>query len=271
MFNKTKALVILAALSAATAAAAQSVGETPAPAPEALDSGAPAVTAPAAEAPAPAAPEAETPAPATTEPSAPDAVATPGAPDAVMTPGAPAAGLPEGQTAPDPSSDPATGVPAASADAAQPGETYLSESFGDWTMRCILTEDGNDPCQLYQLLQDEEGNNVAEISLFGLPPGGEAAAGATIVTPLETLLTEQLTLQVDGAQARRYPFSFCSTIGCFARVGFTDEEVTQFKRGRVAGLSIVPAAAPDQRVNLDVSLSGFTAGYDAVNAANADN
>lgn len=147
-----------------------------------------------------------------------------------------------------------------------PGTTYTSATFGSWEQRCIRAEDGSDPCQLYQLLKDEAGNSVAEISLFGLPAGQAAAAGATIIAPLETLLTEQLTISVDGATPKRYPFTWCAPIGCIARVGFTASEIEQFKKGSKATMSIVPVAAPDQRVNLDISLSGFTAGFDAVAA-----
>jgi len=153
----------------------------------------------------------------------------------------------------------------------QVGDTYVADVQGDWEIRCVRTEDGQDPCQLYQLLQDENGNSVAEIGMFALPAGQQAAAGATIITPLETLLMQQITIAVDGGAAKRYPFTFCSQVGCFARVGFTADEVAAFKRGRQATMTIFPAAAPDQPVNLAISLSGFTAGYDAVAAANADN
>lgn len=155
------------------------------------------------------------------------------------------------------------GEPAEGADPeGQVGETYVEAEFGDWSLRCLRREDGNDPCQLYQLLLDGEGNAVAEISLFPLPSGGQAAAGATIVAPLETLLTEELTLDVDGTGARRYPFTFCNRAGCVARVGFTADEVQQFRGGNAARLTIVPAAAPDQTVDLTISLSGFTAGFE---------
>ena len=149
------------------------------------------------------------------------------------------------------------------------GETYTQSEHGDWDVRCVRTEDGSDPCQLYQLLNDDQGNSVAEISLFALPEGQEAAAGATIVTPLETLLTQAITLQIDSGQAKRYPFTWCSPIGCVARVGFTEAEVAQMKAGNQARMVIVPVAAPDQQVVLTVSLTGFTAGFDAVSAANA--
>ncbi len=151
----------------------------------------------------------------------------------------------------------------------QVGRTYTSGEHGDWQQRCIRTESGADPCQLYQLLRDDNGNAVAEISVFPLPEGQQASAGATVITPLETLLTRQLTMSVDGNQAKRYPFDFCAEAGCFARIGFTDADVTAFRRGVEAVLTIVPAAAPDQTIDLSVSLSGFTAGYDAVRDANA--
>lgn len=152
-----------------------------------------------------------------------------------------------------------------------PGSMYVEESFNDWEQRCIREEDGTNPCQLYQLLQDAEGNNVAEFSLFNLPAGNQAAAGATIIVPLETLLTANLAIKVDAAQEKVYPFTWCSNVGCVARVGFTQAEVDAFKNGSKATLTIVPVVAPDQKVALDLSLSGFTAGLNAVTAANDAN
>lgn len=151
----------------------------------------------------------------------------------------------------------------------QVGQTYVAEVFADWELRCVRADGGKDPCQLYQLLKDADGNSVAEFSMFNLPEGGQAVAGATIITPLETLLTAELRLSVDDGTAKRYPYSFCSGIGCFSRVGFTEEEVNQFKRGNAGQVTIVPAAAPDSTVDLKVSLTGFTAGWNAVIAANA--
>ena len=149
----------------------------------------------------------------------------------------------------------------------QLGQTYTLEDTGDWSVRCVKTNAERDPCQLYQLLKDSEGNSVAEINILPLPKGQQAAAGANIVVPLETLLNEQLRIAVDGAKARRYPYTFCSVQGCLARVGFSNADVTAFMRGNEATLTIVPAVAPDQRVDLKISLTGFTAGMEAVTKA----
>ncbi|MEM1301530.1 MAG: invasion associated locus B family protein [Pseudomonadota bacterium] len=146
------------------------------------------------------------------------------------------------------------------------GEEYVLEEHGDWVLRCITTEEEQDPCQLYQLLLDEAGNSVAEISMFPLNNGGEAVAGGTIITPLSTLLTAQVSLRVDSGATRRYPFTFCTAEGCFSRVGFTADDIASMKRGAAGTLTIVPAGSPDARVNLTVSLTGFTAGYDSLDA-----
>lgn len=144
------------------------------------------------------------------------------------------------------------------------GSRYSKEKFGDWDLACIKTESETDPCSLLQVMNDENGNPIAEISLFRIGNGGQAAAGATVVVPLETLLPAQLTIAVDGGAGKRYNYSFCSPLGCVAQIGLTEEDITAFKRGAAATLSLVPAPAPDQRVTVKMSLKGFTAGYDAV-------
>lgn len=148
------------------------------------------------------------------------------------------------------------------------GRTYLAATFDKWEQRCVKKEDGSDPCQLYYLLNDSLGNTVAEISIFNLPEGSQAAAGATFMAPLETLLTANLKFVIDAAQPKMYPFSFCTKAGCVARLGFTAEEIAALKKGNKAILTIVPAAAPDKAVDLVLTLTGFTAGYEAVKTAN---
>ena len=117
---------------------------------------------------------------------------------------------------------------------------------------------------MYQLMNDGQGAPVAEVSLFRLPAGGKAVAGATIIVPLETSLPSQVTLAIDGGKARRYPYAFCNPIGCYVRLGLTGDDVAAFKRGNEAVMTIVPALAPDQKVELTLSLTGFTASYEKV-------
>jgi len=144
------------------------------------------------------------------------------------------------------------------------GERYAKSEHGDWILACIRTEAEVDPCSLLQILEDERGNPVSEVSLFRLEEGGQAVAGATIIVPLETLLPAQLTISVDDAPGKRYNYSFCNPIGCVANIGLTQADIDAFKKGNTASVSLVPAPAPDQVISLPMSLSGFTAGYDVV-------
>ncbi|MEM8632875.1 MAG: invasion associated locus B family protein [Pseudomonadota bacterium] len=147
-------------------------------------------------------------------------------------------------------------------DTPQPGQTYTDSTQGDWSIRCIKLAEGTDPCQMNQRMADETGNSIAEIAMFIVEPGGAAVMGANIVTPLETLLTQQLRVRIDDAEAKAYPFTFCAQSGCVARVGFTAADLNNMQKGTTATVTIVPAQAPDRTVNAVLSLNGFTAAYD---------
>ena len=206
---------------------------------------------------------------ATTQPTTTPPATTPPASDTTTTP--PADGTTPAADAAAPADQLALGTEATApglpnqADAAVNG-LYLAANFDLWEERCVKTADGSDPCQLYQLLKDADGNSVAEISVFDLPAGSEAAVGATVIVPLETLLTANLRIGVDAANPKIYPFTYCTLQGCVARIGFTAAELAGLKKGLAATVTIVPAVAPDKTVSLSLSLKGFTAGYTAIKA-----
>lgn len=147
-------------------------------------------------------------------------------------------------------------------------EPYVKESFGDWQLRCVKVEEGPEPCQLYHLLNDKAtGNPIMEMTILPLPEGGEAVAGATVIVPLETLLTQKLNLTIDSGKTKRFDFTFCAEVGCVARMGLTEDDLAAFRKGNVATLTVVPVADPSRTVDVEMSLSGFTAGFEAVQAA----
>lgn len=234
---RTSSAVLAALLAAAPLAGAfaQAPAEqTPAPvtAPAAEGAAAPAETAPAAEAPAPAE------APATAEAPAPAASDT---------------------AAPAQSADTA---PAQTQAQDQVGSYYTKSTHGDWQLRCLRTQDGKDPCELYQLLRDDQQTPVAEISV--VPFTGEAAAIMNFVAPLETNLEAGMGLQIDAGKNNRYPFMVCAPIGCVSRIGMSQAELDSLKRGNKATVSLLPfgGTMEENLVRLNVSLSGFTAGFD---------
>ncbi|MBZ0128742.1 MAG: invasion associated locus B family protein [Rhodobacteraceae bacterium] len=146
----------------------------------------------------------------------------------------------------------------------QVGQTYLVEKKGAWEIRCVKVEEGAEPCHIYQLLKNTDGDPVAEISIFHLPGGGAAIAGATAITPLGTLLTAGVKLQIEDEKPKVYPFNWCEGVGCISRMGLTGLEIQKMKKGSVAEFTIVSIAAQDQPVTLKMDLNGFSDAFTAV-------
>ena len=141
---------------------------------------------------------------------------------------------------------------------------YDKGIFGDWTLRCVKTNRQVDPCQLFQLMYNLDGTPVAEFNLNVSETNGAVVVGANVITPLETLLTAQLTIRVDENNAKVYPFIFCLKMGCVARIKLTEVDLENYRTGNKATVTMVPAGAPDQYENLILSLAGFTAGQKAL-------
>lgn len=152
-------------------------------------------------------------------------------------------------------------------DAAQMGQSYLVGSFGPWERRCIK-QDGDEPCQVYQLLREPNGNPVAEFTIFPLEPTAEnpAVAGASLLVPLEVLLTANVVLAIDDKLSKTYPYLTCTPAGCLSRIGFTAEEVDLMRAGKTVFITIVPAAAPTQRAVLELNLDQFGTAMDSFKA-----
>ena len=149
------------------------------------------------------------------------------------------------------------------------GTLYFKETFQDWRLRCQKNIEAKDECHLHQLLQGEGGNTVAQITVFNFPNAeGAAIAGANVTVPLETALRENLNMRIDDKQAKAYPFSYCDKVGCHARLGLTAVEIKWMQDGQTAKIATVPYRGAQQPIIVDVSLSGFTAGYKAVVANN---
>ncbi|WP_246026684.1 invasion associated locus B family protein [Paracoccus luteus] len=263
---RTPSAALLAAMIAIAplAALAQTAPETVPPA------AAPAAAPPAADAATPAAPDAAPDAaPAAAEPTAAAAAPAPTAPTAEpAAPSTAAVPVPTGQT-PAPAGAAPAGSPDAAAASGEPqvGAYYNKTTHGDWQLRCLKTPDNKDPCELYQLMRDGEGAAVAEVSV--IPFTGRAAAVVNFVAPLETDLTTGLGFQIDAGKNSAYPFLVCAPIGCIARVGMTEAELGALKGGNAATVSLLPygGEAAENTVKLNLSLKGFTAGFDALKAA----
>lgn len=150
------------------------------------------------------------------------------------------------------------------------GQGYIREESGDWQIQCVKQDDPDaEACQLYQLLRGAENNPVAEVIIEKLPQGGQVAAGATILVPHGTALSKDLRIAVDGSKGKVYRYAFCDKGACYARIGLLPADIASFKKGSAATVTLFPFERPDQAVELKLSLSGFTAGFDGLQATQA--
>lgn len=144
------------------------------------------------------------------------------------------------------------------------GEQFVRETSGDWEISCIKAQTGEDPCAMVQILNGQQGEPLAEVTIGKLPEGGAAVAWANVIVPLETLLQAQLALSIDGAPRKLYNYHHCVPVGCIAQLGFSQPEIDAMKSGSTAVVSLVPARFPDQVLQMDMSLSGFTSAFDSL-------
>lgn len=150
--------------------------------------------------------------------------------------------------------------PAAAAKA--PQNDVTSEKIGAWDLQCAKSGPEPRPCRMYQLLTDQEETPVIEMTMYRLPEGAPAAAGATFVAPLNTLLTAQLSVAIDGVLVQRVPFTLCYEAGCVARMFMSPIETQAFQNGKSATVSLVPALAPDQVVAVEMKLDGLKKAFE---------
>ncbi|GAA6207552.1 invasion associated locus B family protein [Cognatishimia sp. WU-CL00825] len=146
-----------------------------------------------------------------------------------------------------------------------PAPQVETEVIGDWKVSCVV-QDTAKSCRMNQVLNDNTGQPVVDVTLFPITNAGDITFGGSIMAPLETLLTQQMTISVDGGPARRYPFAFCTTSGCISRIGLAEADINSFRNGANAVVTIIPALAPDQKVELTMSLAGFTKSHETVTA-----
>ncbi len=160
-------------------------------------------------------------------------------------------------------SEPAAEEQAATEEAPKIGQPYIKEETGDWKIRCARAPIGkDDPCDMFQLLNNDAGDPVAEIMIQTLNTPEEVAANLVVAAPLGVFLPTGVKISIDGREAGAFPFIVCNTRSCIARVTLKDADVQAFKAGNVAQLTMVPAENTRASITVEASLTGFTAGFE---------
>ena len=140
----------------------------------------------------------------------------------------------------------------------QKTEPYIKERFENWSLKCIKTVNSIERCEANQIIFNQKQQPVVDISIIKLPKGQVAAAAATIIVPLETILSEGLVLAIQELEPKKYQFKFCNSLGCYSQIGLTDDEVEALKRKEKASIFLKHISSGDQQIVIPMSLDGFT-------------
>ena len=140
----------------------------------------------------------------------------------------------------------------------QQTEPYIKERFENWTLKCIKPVNSIERCEANQIIFNQKQQPVAEISIIKLPKDQVAVAAATIIVPLETILSEGLVLAIQELEPKRYQFKFCNSLGCYSQIGLTDDEVEALKKKEKASIVLKHISSGDQQIVIPMSLNGFT-------------
>jgi len=151
---------------------------------------------------------------------------------------------------------------AATPSLAQDAAPSLRATYGDWEVRCVSETE----CVMTQLHRRSEQSADAVFTVVksgGLTgtDGQTFESFAEIVVPLGVYLPGGLGLKVDNQPAKAAPFERCIDEGCVVRAPISSTMLANLKAGGT--VNIVIFGAPEQPVQIPMSLSGFTAAYDS--------
>jgi invasion protein IalB len=134
--------------------------------------------------------------------------------------------------------------------------------FGDWNMRCETPPGAQgQQCALMQYVVAESRPNVG-LSVIMLKTADGKAKLLRIITPLGVLLPSGLGLKIDDEDIGRAGFVRCIAEGCLAEVILEDDLLNKLRRGQQA--TFIVFVSPEDGIGIPISLSGFSAGYDAL-------
>ena len=80
--------------------------------------------------------------------------------------------------------------------------------------------------------------------------------------PLGVALRAGIGVQIDDGEAIAVPYEQCNPVGCVAGLPLDDKLLGVLKRGLSGKIMVVDGSG--RRISLQISLKGFTAGFNAL-------
>jgi len=135
------------------------------------------------------------------------------------------------------------------------------QRFQDWTASCQKpAEDQPEVCAIFQIVNGDDDKPILRIEVGYLPANDQPAA--ILIVPLGVALRPGIGMQIDQGEKVRIPFEVCNQTGCVAGLPLDEKLITGLKKGSRSQITLHDAAG--RSGTFEVSLSGFTAGFNAL-------
>jgi len=137
-----------------------------------------------------------------------------------------------------------------------------TETFGDWSMRCL---EGTQDCRITQIGKNADGEDALLVSLQRISGaktqnGAAIPAALQVQAPLGVLIPYGVRLKIDEGDTAPLGITRCLPIGCVAGAPMTEEAVNLMKKGTTASFAYVLR----NETVIKISLKGFTKAYDSL-------
>ncbi len=139
----------------------------------------------------------------------------------------------------------------------EPGEVT---QFRDWTVTCGGAGDQN-RCVMVQILKQQDQEQPFLRMELQRVSGGSISG--VMVAPFGLDISKGVSLSIDGGERWNLPFRTCQSFGCVVRMNIGSELVERLKKGGALDVYLYTLEGAGS-LNVEVSLSGFSAAYDAL-------
>ncbi len=138
----------------------------------------------------------------------------------------------------------------------------VTERFDDWVLSCTTAEDGQEACEIRQVLLTSAENRLVAAMALTNAGGSYSLLG---IVPLGARLQETPTLAIDDS-SNVVSGNYVQCLGSGCRVMFSITDSTVDAMGSGENVRITLTRPNGQPIRIGFSLKGFTAARNALDA-----
>ena len=138
------------------------------------------------------------------------------------------------------------------------GASSLTETYGNWTVTCLVQKQGENQNVLCSMSQQQVDDKRQRALAIELSPADKGSAAGAVVLPFGLSLAAGAILQIDETPADKpIAFTTCLPAGCVVPVNFDSAKADALGKGQ--SLSVLAQAVDGNTIKLNVPLDGFAA------------